>query len=110
MGVFLISLTGLPPTAGFIGKLYLFAALINGKWYWLAVVAAANSVISLYYYVRIFRYMFLQDPDPSAESLRFPAVQVVLLMVLLIPTLVLGLYFGPLVEAAQASVTMFRMF
>src|SRR5712692_1212659 len=74
MGVFLISLTGLPPTAGFIGKLYLFAALINGKWYWLAVVAAVNSVISLYYYVRIFRYMFLQDPDPAAEPLRFPAV------------------------------------
>ena len=110
MGVFLISLTGLPPTAGFIGKLYLFAALINGKWYWLAVVAAVNSVISLYYYVRIFRYMFLQDPDPAAEPLRFPAVQVLLLMVLFIPTLVLGLYFGPLVEAAQASVTMFGMF
>ncbi len=107
MAVFLLALTGLPPTAGFVGKLYLFAALINGKWYWLALIGVVNSVISLYYYVRIFRHMFLMDPHEAAEPLRFGPLQVLLLMVLLIPTLVLGLYFGPLVEVAQASVTMF---
>ncbi len=105
--VFLIALTGLPPTAGFIGKLYLFAALMNAKWFWLAIVGALNSVVSLYYYVRIFRNMFLRDPEGSAESISFAPHQIALLLVLVVPTVVLGLYFGPLVEFAQSSVTMF---
>lgn len=109
MAIFLISLTGLPPTAGFIGKLYLFAALINAKWFWLALVGAINSVVSLYYYVRVFRNMFLQDPVGSGEPLRFAPFPVFLLLVLVIPTLLLGLYFGPLVQFAQASITMFRL-
>lgn len=108
MALFLISLTGLPPTAGFIGKLYLFAALINAKWFWLAIIGALNSVISLYYYVRIFRNMFLRDPEGAKEPITFAPVQVAVLLLLAIPTLLLGLYFGPLVSFAQASVVMFR--
>jgi len=107
MAIFLVSLTGLPPTAGFIGKLYLFAALIRAKLIWLAIVGALNSVVSLYYYVRIFRNMFLRDAESSAEPLAFEASNIVLLVILLVPTLALGLYFGPLVEFAQASVAMF---
>ena len=105
--VFLLSLTGIPPTAGFIGKLYLFAAVINAKLFWLAVVGALNSVVSLYYYVRIIRNMFLREPDSSSQAVRFSFGQVVILFVLLIPTLLLGLYFTPLVQFAQASVVMF---
>jgi NADH-quinone oxidoreductase subunit N len=108
MAIFLVSLTGLPPTAGFIGKLYIFAALINAKWFWLAIVGALNSVISLYYYVRIFRNMFLRDPEGSVEPMRFSRVQVFVLLVLGVPTVILGLYFGPLVELAQASVNFLR--
>jgi NADH-quinone oxidoreductase subunit N len=108
MAIFLIALTGLPPTAGFIGKLYLFAALINAQWFWLAIVGALNSVISLYYYVRIFRNMFLQDPEDAAEPIRFGFAQVFVLLLLAIPTLALGLYFGPLVSFAQASVIILR--
>jgi NADH-quinone oxidoreductase subunit N len=102
--VFLISLTGLPPTAGFVGKLYLFAALINHGWIWLAIVGALNSVIALYYYVRIFRNMFLRPDDQPGGRLTFSAVQVIILLVLLVPTLFFGLYFTPLVDIAQASV------
>ena len=107
MTIFLLSLTGIPPTAGFIGKLYLFAALINAKWFWLAIIGVLNSVVSLYYYVRILRNMFLRSPERVAEPLQFSLIQVLILLVLLIPTILLGLYFGPLVEFAQASVTMF---
>jgi NADH-quinone oxidoreductase subunit N len=105
--IFLLSLTGIPPTAGFVGKLYLFAALINGKWFWLAIVGALNSVVSLYYYVRILRNMFLRDAEGAPKELRFSRTQVAILMILVIPTLLLGVYFTPLVEYAQASVTMF---
>ena len=106
--VFLISLTGLPPTAGFIGKLYLFAALINNGWVWLAIVGALNSVISLYYYVRVFRNMFLYSGElKTIQPISFERTQMVTLMVLVVPTIVLGLYFTPLVELAQASVKIF---
>lgn len=107
MTIFLLSLTGVPPTAGFIGKLYIFAALINAKWFWLAIVGALNSVVSLYYYVRIIRNMFLRDPEITAEPLQFSTVHIIILLILVIPTIILGLYFGPIVEYAQASVTMF---
>jgi NADH-quinone oxidoreductase subunit N len=107
MAIFLVSLTGLPPTAGFIGKLYLFAALIRAKLIWLAIVGVLNSVVSLYYYVRIFRNMFLRDAEERAEPLTFEFSNTFILLVLLVPTIALGLYFGPLVEFAQYSVTMF---
>lgn len=109
MTLFLLALTGIPPTAGFVGKLYLFAALINGKWFWLAIVAALNSVVSLYYYVRVLRNMFLREPEGSSERIKFSLVQVIVLLVLLVPTLILGVYFSPLVEYAQASVSMFGL-
>ena len=107
LAVFLISLTGLPPTAGFIGKLYLFAALINGGWTWLAIVAALNSVIALYYYVRVFRNMFLRAEESSSPPITLNRIQGAVLLVLLVPTLLLGLYFTPLVQLAQASVRLF---
>jgi NADH-quinone oxidoreductase subunit N len=107
MAIFLISLTGLPPTAGFIGKLYLFAALLEAKWIWLAVVGAVNSVISLYYYARILRYMFLRDPEGLTSSISLQRSEAILLLVFVLSTLLFGLYFGPLVDLANASVQMF---
>ena len=107
MAIFLVSLTGLPPTAGFIGKLYLFAALLEAKWIWLAVVGAVNSIISLYYYARVLRYMFLRDPEGQTSSITLQRSEAILLLFLVIPTLLFGLYFGPLIELANASVQMF---
>jgi NADH-quinone oxidoreductase subunit N len=106
--IFLLSLTGIPPTAGFIGKLYLFAALINAKIFWLAIVGALNSVVSLYYYIRVIRNMYLRPVETgTVEPMHFSAVQIAILLILVVPTVLLGLYFGPLVEYAQASVSMF---
>jgi len=107
LAIFLVSLTGIPPTAGFIGKLYLFAALINDGWIWLAVVGALNSVISLYYYVRVLRNMYLRSADQQTSPLAFGRMQMAVLLLLLIPTLLLGIYFSPLVDLAQASVAIF---
>jgi NADH-quinone oxidoreductase subunit N len=104
--IFLLSLTGIPPTAGFIGKLYIFASLIEAKWFWLAIIGALNSVVSLYYYIRIIRNIFLRSPEGSSEQLPVSLAQIIVILVILIPTLLLGLYFGPLVNVAQASVSM----
>jgi NADH-quinone oxidoreductase subunit N len=96
MGVFLFSLTGLPPTGGFVGKFYLFAALIQrgaSFHYFLAAVGIINSVISLYYYARILKAMFFETPENQATSkIAVSPYYVVLLLVLVIPTLVLGVY------------------
>ncbi|MCC6395630.1 MAG: NADH-quinone oxidoreductase subunit N [Bacteroidetes bacterium] len=107
LAIFLVSLTGLPPTAGFIGKLYLFAALINSGWVWLAIVGALNSVIALYYYVRVIRNMFLRSGEQESSPLALGRLEGAVVLVLLVPTLLLGLYFTPLAELAQASVKIF---
>ncbi len=101
--VFLFSLTGIPPFSGFIGKLYLFAEVIDRGVYWLAVVAALNSVVSLYYYARIVKVMFLEEPKEVSE-LPVPALPRAMLVLLAIPTLALGIYWEPVARMAAASV------
>jgi NADH-quinone oxidoreductase subunit N len=103
LAIFLVSLTGLPPTAGFIGKLYLFAALVNNGWVWLAVVGALNSVIALYYYVRVLKQMYF-EPSTQTAMLDVDKTQQALTLALVIPVLLFGVYFGPLASLAQQSV------
>ena len=67
----LVALIGVPPTGIFIAKLYVFTAAVNADLIWLAVVGVINSVVSAYYYVRIIRVMFLQQPN-SAERISVP--------------------------------------
>jgi NADH-quinone oxidoreductase subunit N len=102
MGVFLFALTGIPPFSGFIGKVYLFAGVINKGIYWLAVCAAINSVFSLYYYARILKVMFLESPL-STEPVAVPAVSRAFLGLLAFPTLLLGIYWEPIINMAEAS-------
>jgi NADH-quinone oxidoreductase subunit N len=107
--IFLVSLTGLPPTAGFVGKLFLFAAVLDAHWIWLAVVGIVNSVISLYYYARVLRYMFLREPSERNVPMKILRSEVVLLLALAVPTILFGLYFTPIVDFANASVQMFGL-
>jgi NADH-quinone oxidoreductase subunit N len=71
LGVFLFSLAGLPPLAGFLGKFYVFAAGIEGRLYALVVIGLVNSVISLYYYARVVKVMFLDQPQPEDPAVTF---------------------------------------
>jgi len=107
MAIFLFSLTGLPPLAGFVGKFYLFAAVVRQQFYLLAVVGVINSVISLYYYARIVRTMFLDMPDGSEGVVVLDAHNACLLFFLALPTLVLGVYWAPVIDLADRSVHFF---
>lgn len=109
MAVFLVSLTGIPPTAGFIGKFYLFAAVLDARWFWLALAGVLNSVISLYYYARVIRNMFLRETEGQMVPLALRRSEALLLLAFLLPTLVAGVYFTPIVELAQASLIMAGM-
>lgn len=108
MGVFMLSLTGIPATAGFVGKFYIFASLINGGYIWLAILGLMNSVISLYYYVKILKNMFLLKPTDTT-LVPYGAGYNILLLVLVIPTIVLGLYFAPLTKFAEYSSHIFGL-
>lgn len=104
MLIFMLALTGIPPTGGFVGKLYLFAAAIEAGWTWVAVVGVLMSAVSLYYYFRIVVYMYQQDETAATpEPLREPAlVGAVVFCVVL--TLVLGIYPAPFLDFAQSSI------
>jgi NADH-quinone oxidoreductase subunit N len=64
--VFLLSLAGVPPAAGFFGKLYIFTAATEAGLYWLTVLGLLNSAIAAYYYLRVMVYMYMREPVPGA--------------------------------------------
>ena len=74
MLLFMLSLGGIPPTAGFMGKFWLFGAAIDSHYYWLAVIGVLNSAISLYYYVRIVVFMYLKKDTIGSEPVTSPAL------------------------------------
>jgi NADH-quinone oxidoreductase subunit N len=109
LAIFLFSLTGLPPFAGFIGKFFLFAAVLKqgGAFIMLAVVAILNSVISLYYYAKVVKTMFLDDPEPTDKTVSVAANNFTLLIPLTVLTVVLGVYFSPLAQFTSRSLRFF---
>ena len=108
MTIFMVSLTGLPPSAGFVGKFYIFASLIKGgsQFYWLVVVGGINSVISLYYYFRVVKVMFLEG-ERKDTILQPPTVMAGMLLATAIPTVILGIYWTPVADWIQNSLTFF---
>jgi len=106
MAVFMFSLTGLPPLAGFIGKFYLFAAIIEQNWYWLAIIGVLNSVVSLYYYAGVVKAMFLVKTD-NTEEVSFSIYDKVFLAILTVPLLIFGIYWTPIINWTSASIEIF---
>jgi len=102
MLVFMLSLGGIPPTAGFMGKFWLFGAAIEAGYVWLAVIAVLNSAISLYYYIRVVVFMYLKKDVMGSEPELNPALALAL-GATVAATLVLGIYPQLLFELAEAS-------
>jgi len=107
MAIFLFSLAGIPPFAGFIGKFYLFAAVIRADFYLLALVGGLNSVVSLYYYARIVRTMFLDQPAGGEGGVELDWSTGGLLAVLTLGTVVFGVYWAPVIALADRSARFF---
>ena len=104
MLIFLLSLAGVPPTAGFVGKLYLFGAAIERGYIWLAVIAVVNSAISLFYYMKVAMAMYMRDVPPAGLALSPSRPLRVALFVAVLGTLAIGIYPGPFLDLARASV------
>jgi NADH-quinone oxidoreductase subunit N len=107
MAIFLFSLAGIPPFAGFVGKFYLFAAVIEQQLYFLALVGILNSVVSLYYYARIVRTMFLDMPEGGETAVNVDWANGALLVPLAVLTVGLGLYWAPVIDFADRSISFF---
>jgi NADH-quinone oxidoreductase subunit N len=97
--------------AGFIGKFYLFAALLESRdalFYVVALAGVLNSAVSLYFYARIVRAMFLEKPEAEAAAVPLNARTAAVLTAFAGPTLVLGVWWSPLVEAIERLFTLVR--
>ena len=105
--IFLFSLTGIPLTIGFIGKFYLFAAVINRQFYILAVVGILNSVVSLYYYMQPIKTMFLDEPIGDEGVVTSGAWNYGLMGALAAATIAFGLYWTPVIALADRSIRFF---
>lgn len=105
LAMFMLSLTGIPPLAGFIGKFYLFAAAINARMYWLVIVAVLNSVVSFVYYGGVIKRMYLED-GPSKEPIVIPRLSSALLALMAIAVLVMGIYWTPFDTIARDASTL----
>ncbi len=102
MLIFMLSLGGIPPTAGFMGKVWVFGAAIEAGYYWLAVVGVLNSAVSLYYYVRVVVFMWMKTEVAASPVSLGPALGLAM-AVTLVATLALGMYPAPVFEWAEAS-------
>src|SRR5580704_10852216 len=105
--IFLFSLTGIPLTIGFIGKFYLFAAVIKRQMYVLAVIGVLNSVVALFYYLKPIRKMFLEQPIGDEPAFKVEAWNYGLMGVLATATIALGLYWTPVIAFANRSLHFF---
>ena len=105
LSLFLLSLIGIPPFGGFVGKFYLFGAAVRSGYVGLAVIGALNSVIASYYYLRLIVYMHMREPE-GAEAAYAPSFAGGLaLAVALVGIVVLGVMPAPFIDLAQAAVT-----
>lgn len=107
--IFLVSLVGLPPFAGFVGKLYVLLALLRAPsdyhgWYWfLACACVANTALSLVYCARLLRTMYLERA-PEGERVSVAPLHATMALLLTVPTVILGLWWGPLYDFVSQRV------
>jgi len=102
--VFLLSLIGIPPTAGFVGKFYLFGAAVRSGYIWLAVIGVLNSAAAAYYYLRVVVNMYMREPE-GAPAVVMPSFAGGLAVVVALWGIIqLGIFPAPLFDLAQSAV------
>ena len=102
MLIFMLSLGGIPPTAGFMGKVWVFGAAIEQGFVWLAVIGVANSAISLYYYYRVIVFMWLKEETLGSDIEMGPAMATVL-GIAVVGSILFGIFPDMLFDHAQVA-------
>ena len=104
MSIFLFSLAGIPPAAGFIGKFYLFSGAIQAGYIWLAIIGVLNSAASVYYYLRVMVFMYMKDPVEEFDWFKVTPSIAVCLLLAVAGVLIPGMFPGYILEVAQKAV------
>ncbi|HEY5838659.1 MAG TPA: NADH-quinone oxidoreductase subunit N, partial [Pyrinomonadaceae bacterium] len=99
LSIFLLSLLGMPLTAGFMGKIMVFSAAVNQGYIWLVVLGVLNTAISAYYYLRLIIVMFFRERTTAWEPPRIPAMVAVALILTIVGVFYLGLFPGRVINA-----------
>ena len=99
----LLSLAGLPIFSGFITKFYLFTSAATADLIWLVAIAAIASLVSLYYYLGVIRYMYIGEVDSEVSKLSFHKSSLFTLLILFLGIIVVGIYPGPIINAAESA-------
>ncbi len=104
LALFLLSLVGIPPTAGFVGKFYLFGAAVRSGYVWLAVIGVLNSAAAAYYYLRIIVNMYMREPEGTPAVIMPSFAGALAVVVALWGVIQLGIFPAPLFDLAQSAV------
>jgi NADH-quinone oxidoreductase subunit N len=101
LSLFLLSLLGMPLTAGFMGKIMVFRAALNERYYWLVVIAVLNTAVSAYYYLRLIIVMFFRERTTEWNAPRVPGAVLAALIITVLGVFYLGLFPGKVIDAFQ---------
>jgi NADH-quinone oxidoreductase subunit N len=104
MSIFLFSLAGMPPTAGFIGKFYLFSGAIQQGYIWLAVIGVLNSAASVYYYLRVMVFMYMKDPTEEFDWMQVTVPMALCVAISVAGSLIPGIIPSLILQFAQQAI------
>ncbi len=107
MLVAFLSLSGMPPFAGVVAKVFVFAAAVESGLYPLAIIAVLNSIFGLYYYLTVLKYVYLYRQDGDEQPLPLTSGLKLGLGLLVVAILIVGIVFGPLFNWATAAAATF---
>jgi len=104
MAVFMFSLAGVPPTAGFMAKFYVFSAAVKADYYWLAIIGVLNSAVAAYYYLRVLIYMYFREPERELAISGFSPAAVLAIIISVWGVLNMGILPSAFLALAQQSI------
>ncbi len=104
MSIFMFSLAGVPPMAGFMAKFYVFSAAVKAEYYWLVVIGVLNSAVAAYYYLRVLIYMYFREPEREVVIEAFSPAAVLAVIISVWGVLQIGILPSAFLALAQRSV------
>lgn len=107
MSIFLLSLAGIPPLGGFIGKFYVFSAAVKAQYYWLAIIGVLNSVVAAFYYLRVMMYMYFKEPVGDEGAIDKAPQYAVVMLVCIWALFHMGIFPKTFIMIAQKAIGIF---
>jgi NADH-quinone oxidoreductase subunit N len=107
MAIFMFSLAGIPPLSGFMGKFYIFSAAVKQGYLALTIIGVLNSLVSVYYYLRVTIMMFMKEPEGEPAAVIFQPALIIVLIVAVFFTIQMGLFPATYLQIAKSSIRFF---